>query len=55
MSDTFDVVVSRTFPVPPEQAWRAWSEADLVKRWRVRPASAVRKPMSIFVSVGARW
>ena len=33
MSDTFDVVVSRTFPVPPEHAWRAWSEADLVKRW----------------------
>jgi uncharacterized protein YndB with AHSA1/START domain len=33
MSDTFDVVVRRTFPVPPEQAWRAWSEADLVKLW----------------------
>jgi uncharacterized protein YndB with AHSA1/START domain len=33
MSDTFDVIVSRTFPVPPEQVWRAWSEADLVKRW----------------------
>jgi uncharacterized protein YndB with AHSA1/START domain len=33
MSDTFDVVVRRTFPVPPEQAWRAWSEADLVKQW----------------------
>ena len=33
MSDTFDVVVSRTFPVSPEQAWRAWSEADLVRQW----------------------
>jgi uncharacterized protein YndB with AHSA1/START domain len=33
MSDTFDVVVRRTFPVRPEQAWRAWSEADLVKQW----------------------
>lgn len=33
MSDTFDVVVRLTFPVPPEQAWRAWSEADLVKQW----------------------
>jgi uncharacterized protein YndB with AHSA1/START domain len=33
MSDTFDVVVSRTFSVPPEQAWRAWSEADGVKLW----------------------
>src|SRR6476659_1903018 len=33
MSDTFDVVVSRILPVPPEQAWHAWSEADLVKRW----------------------
>jgi uncharacterized protein YndB with AHSA1/START domain len=33
MSDTFDVVVSRTFPVPPEQVWRAWSESELVKQW----------------------
>jgi uncharacterized protein YndB with AHSA1/START domain len=33
MSDAFDVVVSRTFPVPPEQVWRAWSESGLVKRW----------------------
>ena len=33
MSDTFDVVVRRTFPVPPEEAWRAWSESDLVKQW----------------------
>ena len=33
MSETFDVVVRRTFSVPPEEAWRAWSEADLVKRW----------------------
>ena len=55
MSDTFDVVVSRTFPVPAEQAWRAWSEADLVKRWWGRPASAVRRPMLIFVLVAARW
>lgn len=33
MSDTFDVVVRRTFPVPPAEAWRAWSESDLVKQW----------------------
>ena len=33
MSDTFDVVVSRTFPVPPDQVWRAWGESDLVKQW----------------------
>jgi hypothetical protein len=33
MSDTFDVVVRRSPPVPPEQARRAWSEADLVRLW----------------------
>jgi uncharacterized protein YndB with AHSA1/START domain len=33
MSETFDVVVSRTFPVPPDQLWRAWAESDLVKQW----------------------
>jgi hypothetical protein len=33
MTETFDVVVRRTFPVPPEEAWRAWSESDLVKQW----------------------
>src|SRR4029453_4751613 len=33
MSQTFDVVVARVFPVPPEEAWRAWSESDLVKQW----------------------
>jgi uncharacterized protein YndB with AHSA1/START domain len=33
VSDTFDVVVRRTFPVAPEEAWRAWSESDLVKQW----------------------
>ena len=33
MTDTFDVVVSRILPVPPEQAWHAWSDADLVKQW----------------------
>jgi uncharacterized protein YndB with AHSA1/START domain len=33
MSDTYDVVVSRAFPVPPEQVWRAWSESELVKQW----------------------
>jgi uncharacterized protein YndB with AHSA1/START domain len=33
MSETFDVVVSRMFPVPPDQVWRAWSESDLVKQW----------------------
>jgi uncharacterized protein YndB with AHSA1/START domain len=33
MSETFDVVVRRTFPVRPDEAWRAWSESDLVKQW----------------------
>ena len=33
MSETFDVVVARVFEVPPEEAWRAWSESDLVKQW----------------------
>jgi uncharacterized protein YndB with AHSA1/START domain len=33
VSGTFDVVVSRTFPVSAEQVWRAWSEADLVRQW----------------------
>jgi uncharacterized protein YndB with AHSA1/START domain len=33
VSETFDVVVSRTFSVPPDQVWRAWAESDLVKRW----------------------
>jgi uncharacterized protein YndB with AHSA1/START domain len=33
MSETFDVVVRRTFGVPPQEAWRAWSESDLVKQW----------------------
>jgi uncharacterized protein YndB with AHSA1/START domain len=33
VGETFDVVVSRIFPVPPDQAWRAWSESDLVKQW----------------------
>ena len=33
MSQKFDVVVARVFSVPPEEAWRAWSESDLVKQW----------------------
>ena len=33
MTDTFEVVVSRILPVPPEQAWHAWSDADLVRQW----------------------
>ena len=33
MSETFDVVVRGTFPVPPEEAWRASSEGDLIKQW----------------------
>jgi uncharacterized protein YndB with AHSA1/START domain len=33
MNETFDVRVARVFPVPPERAWRAWSESDLVKQW----------------------
>ena len=33
MSETFDVVVRRTFPVSAAEAWRAWSESDLVNQW----------------------
>jgi uncharacterized protein YndB with AHSA1/START domain len=33
VSGTFDVVVSRTFPVSAEQVWRAWKEPELVKQW----------------------
>jgi uncharacterized protein YndB with AHSA1/START domain len=27
------VVVSRELDVPPEEAWRAWSDPDQVRRW----------------------
>jgi uncharacterized protein YndB with AHSA1/START domain len=30
---TFDVDVTRTFDAPVERVWRAWSEADEVKKW----------------------
>ena len=33
MSDTWNVDVTRTFDVPLDRAWRAWSEADEVKKW----------------------
>jgi uncharacterized protein YndB with AHSA1/START domain len=55
MSETFDVVVSRTFSVPPEEAWRAWSESDLVKQWWDRLASVARWPMLIFASAVGPW
>ncbi len=32
-SKTFNVVVTRVFDVPVEQAWRAWSESEQVMRW----------------------
>jgi uncharacterized protein YndB with AHSA1/START domain len=30
---TYDVEVTRTFEVPVERAWRAWADADEVKKW----------------------
>ncbi len=30
---TFDVEVTRTFDAPVDRVWRAWSEADEVKKW----------------------
>lgn len=33
MDTPLDIVVTRTFPVPPAEVWRAWSEPELVKRW----------------------
>jgi uncharacterized protein YndB with AHSA1/START domain len=30
---TYDLVVTRVFDVPLEQAWKAWSEPELVKQW----------------------
>lgn len=30
---TRNVVVARTFPVPPAEVWRAWAEPELVRRW----------------------
>lgn len=30
---TYDVVSSRVFDAPVERVWRAWSEAEEVKRW----------------------
>ncbi len=30
---TRNVVVARTFPVPPDEVWRAWAEPELVRRW----------------------
>ncbi|WP_210481015.1 SRPBCC domain-containing protein [Naasia sp. SYSU D00948] len=31
--ETFDVDVTRTFDAPVDRVWRAWSEADEVKKW----------------------
>jgi uncharacterized protein YndB with AHSA1/START domain len=30
---TFDVIVTRTFDVPRERAWRAWSDPNEVQTW----------------------
>ena len=30
---THDVVVTRTFDVPLDRVWRAWSDPELVTRW----------------------
>lgn len=32
-SESFDVVVTRTFDAPRERVWRAWSDADEVMKW----------------------
>jgi uncharacterized protein YndB with AHSA1/START domain len=31
--ETHDVSVTRLLDAPPEQAWRAWSDGEYVKRW----------------------
>ncbi len=31
--EKLDLVVTRIFNVPVEQAWKAWSDGDLVMRW----------------------
>jgi uncharacterized protein YndB with AHSA1/START domain len=33
LNDTGTVDVTRTFDVPLERAWRAWSDAEEVKKW----------------------
>ncbi len=30
---TLDLTVTRTFDVPVEQVWRAWTESEYVKQW----------------------
>ena len=30
---TYNVVVTRVFDAPVEQAWKAWSDSELVMRW----------------------
>lgn len=32
-TDSFDMVLTRTFDAPKEHVWRAWSDADEVMRW----------------------
>ena len=32
-TQTFDVVVTRTFDAPVEEVWKAWSDPEYVKRW----------------------
>jgi uncharacterized protein YndB with AHSA1/START domain len=32
-TETFDVVVTRTFDAPVEEVWKAWSDPEYVKRW----------------------
>lgn len=33
MEQTLDVTASRTYPVPVEAVWAAWTEPDLIRRW----------------------
>ena len=32
-SETYNVVVTRTFDAPVERVWQAWSEPQLVMQW----------------------
>ena len=32
-SETFDMVLSRTFEAPVSDVWRAWTEGDYVREW----------------------
>ena len=32
-TDSYDMVLTRTFDAPKERVWRAWSDADEVMKW----------------------